>query len=132
MLLNLVFLLSIVLLPVTNGLYGNYDGSSAVAVLYGLHLSIIAGLNAWLWWLVMRGFRSQLIAALFPLAALLPGTAVAAYAPQYASYFWFLAFGGLLIRRRLDTAMPARPDVAARSIIPWSLARRTHRRARKA
>lgn len=103
-LLNLVFLLSIVLLPVTNGLYGNYDRSSAVAVLYGLHLSVIAGLNAWLWWLVMRGFRSQLIAALFPLAALVPGTGVAAFAPQYASYFWFLAFGALLIRRRLDTA----------------------------
>ena len=33
--LNLVFLLSIILLPVTNGLYGNYRLSSAVAVLYG-------------------------------------------------------------------------------------------------
>jgi uncharacterized membrane protein len=48
--LNLFFLLSIVLLPVTNGLYINYSMSSAVAVLYGLHLTAIAGLNAWLWW----------------------------------------------------------------------------------
>ena len=48
--LNLFFLLSIVLLPVTNGLYTNYSMSSAVAVLYGLHLTAIAGLNAWLWW----------------------------------------------------------------------------------
>jgi hypothetical protein len=42
--------------------------SSAVAVLFGLHLTVIAGLNATLWWLVMRGFGYQLIAALFPLA----------------------------------------------------------------
>ncbi|WP_426418894.1 TMEM175 family protein [Bradyrhizobium genosp. A] len=103
-LLNLMFLLSIVLLPVTNGLYGNYGMSSAVAVLFGLHLTVIAGLNATLWWLVMRGFRHQLIAALFPLAVFLPGTLVAAVAPQYATYFWFLAFGGLLIRRRMDVA----------------------------
>jgi hypothetical protein len=34
-LLNLVFLLSIMLLPVTNGLYGNYRMSSAVAVIFG-------------------------------------------------------------------------------------------------
>jgi hypothetical protein len=34
----------------------------------------------------------------------LPETVVAAVAPQYATYFWFLAFGGLLMRRRMDTA----------------------------
>ena len=107
-LLNLVFLLSIILLPVTNGLYGNYNMSSAVAVLFGLHLTVIAGLNATLWWLVLRGFRQQLIAALFRLAVFLPGTVVAAFAPQYASYFWFLAFGGLLIRRRLDATTDVR------------------------
>jgi len=107
-LLNLVFLLSIILLPVTNGLYGNYNMSSAVAVLFGLHLTVIAGLNATLWWLVLRGFRQQLIAALFPLAVFLPGTVVAAFTPQYASYFWFLAFGGLLIRRRLDATTDVR------------------------
>src|SRR5271165_1814105 len=43
--LNLLFLLSIILLPVTNGLYSNYGRSSAVAVLYGLHLTMIATLN---------------------------------------------------------------------------------------
>lgn len=55
--LNLFFLLSIVLLPVTNGLYTNYAMSSAVAVLYGLHLTAIAGLNAWLWWTILGGWR---------------------------------------------------------------------------
>jgi uncharacterized membrane protein len=98
-LINLLFLLSIILLPVTNGLYTNYNTSSAVAVLYGLHLTVIAGLNALLWWLVFGRWRHEFIAALFPLFVFLPGTAVATVAPQYAAYFWFLAFGALLIRR---------------------------------
>src|SRR5262245_60210319 len=100
--LNLLFLLSIVLLPVTNGLYINYGMSNAVAVLYGLHLSVIGGLNAALWWTVMRGWRNEFIAALFPPLFFLSGTAVAAVAPRYAPYLWFLAFGALLIHRVLS------------------------------
>lgn len=99
-LLNLFFLLSIILLPVTNGLYSNYRLSSAVAVLYGLHLTAIAGLNAWLWWLALPPARRQEIAgAIFPVLVLASGTAVAAVAPEYAQYVWFLAFGGFVIRR---------------------------------
>src|SRR5256886_16832098 len=65
--LNLLFLLSIILLPATNGLYGNYRLSSAVAVLYGAHLTIIAGLNALLWWLARESSRWHEIAgAIFP------------------------------------------------------------------
>jgi uncharacterized membrane protein len=97
--LNLIFLLSIILLPVSNGLYGNYGMSGAVSVLYGLHLTVIAALNAWLWWLATRRFYPEFAAALFPVLFLLPGTIVAAFAPQYAQYFWYLAFGGLLVRR---------------------------------
>jgi uncharacterized membrane protein len=98
--LNLVFLLSIMLLPVTNGLYGNYRMSSAVGVLYSSHLTIIAALNAGLWWLATSGRRHpEIIGAIFPVLVFIPGTAVAAIAPQYAPYFWFLAFGGLLARR---------------------------------
>jgi hypothetical protein len=97
--LNLLFLLSIILLPVTNGLYGNYAMSSAVSVLYGLHLSVIAALNAWLWWTVLGGWRHELVAVLFPIFMFLPGTLVAAFAPRYAPYLWFLAFGALLIPR---------------------------------
>jgi uncharacterized membrane protein len=37
--INLFFLLSIILLPVTNSLDGSYGQSSVIAVLYGLHLS---------------------------------------------------------------------------------------------
>jgi uncharacterized membrane protein len=113
--LNLFFLLSIILLPVTNGLYGNYRISSAVSVLYGLHLTMIASLNAWLWWFT-RGegrHRPELAGAIFPILVFLPGTAVALVAPQYATYVWFLAFGGILVRsfaarrRKQENSAPA-------------------------
>jgi len=99
--INLLFLLSIILLPATTGLNGAYGRSSAVAVLYGLHLSAIAALNAWLWWIATRGQRPrpELVRSLVPLLALLPGTAVAAVAPQDAQYLWLLGFGALAIRR---------------------------------
>ena len=72
--LNLLFLLSIILLPVTNSLYGNYGMSGAVAVLYGLHLTAIAGLNALLWRLALGpGYHPELIAASFPLLLFIPG-----------------------------------------------------------
>src|SRR3954447_24233538 len=61
--LNLIFLLSIVMLPVTNGLYGVYRVDSVVAVSYGFHLTVIASLNALLWVLALRGRRnSELLA----------------------------------------------------------------------
>lgn len=106
--LNLFFLLSIVLLPVTNGLYTNYAMSSAVAVLYGLHLTAIAGLNAWLWWTIFGGWRRETMASLFPLFVFVPGTIAAAFAPHVAPFFWFIAFGGLLFRR--FNAAPADQD----------------------
>ncbi|WP_407175288.1 TMEM175 family protein [Bradyrhizobium sp. STM 3562] len=100
-LINLGFLLLIILLPVSNGLYGNYGASSAVAVLYGLHLTAIAAVNAWLWWIATRGqpARPELAGALFPLLLLLSGTLLATVAPQYAQYLWLLAFGGVLAHR---------------------------------
>ncbi|GLH81909.1 DUF1211 domain-containing membrane protein [Bradyrhizobium sp. SSBR45G] len=98
--LNLFFLLSIVLLPVTNSLYGNYRLSSAVAVLYGLHLTIIASLNAVLWWLAIGGGRhAEIVGAIFPVVVFVPGVVIAALAPEYVQYFWMLGFGGLIARR---------------------------------
>ncbi len=106
--LNLLFLLSIILLPVTNALYGNYQMSSAVAVLYGLLLTVIAGLNALLWRLALGpGFHPELMASSFPLLVFIPGTIVAAIEPRYAVYFWLLAFFALVVRRlksKLDEA----------------------------
>jgi uncharacterized membrane protein len=99
-LLNLVFLLSIIVLPVTNGLYGNYGASDAVVVLYGLHLTVIATLNALLWVLATRdGHILEASGSLYTVLILSAGTAVAWFAPHEAQYIWFLAFGGLVMRR---------------------------------
>jgi hypothetical protein len=113
--LNLLFLLSIVLLPVTNALYSDYSRSSAVAVIYGLHLTVIAMLNAGLWWLVSRDDREHhpaFIGAVVPVVVFLPGTLVALFAPQYALYLWFLAFGGLFVRRFFQTSRTDANEVA--------------------
>jgi len=110
--INLLFLLSIILLPVTNGLYSSYNQSSAVAVLYGLHLTSIASLNAGLWWLVRRDDQQHhpaFVGAVVPVLVFLPGTLVAMFAPQYALYLWFLAFGGLFVRRFIQMS-PTDPD----------------------
>lgn len=96
--LNLIFLLSIVMLPVTNGLYGVYRLDTVVAVSYGLHLTVIAGLNALLWVLALRGRRHpELLAnAMFPVFALAFGTVMAIFAPFVAQFTWCLAFGAPL------------------------------------
>ena len=96
--LNLLFLLSIIILPVTNGLYGVYRFDSTVAVIYGVHLTVIAGLNALLWVLALRGRRnSELLAnAVFPVFALVFATLMAAVAPFVAQFMWCLAFGAPL------------------------------------
>ena len=106
--LNLFFLLSIILLPVTNGLYGNYRLSSAVAVLYGIHLTLIAGLNALLWWFARRDSWPEMAGAIFPVLVFVPGTAIAAIYPQYVQYFWCLAFLALLVRRLAASREEAR------------------------
>ncbi len=96
--LNLIFLLSIVMLPVTNGFYGVYRLDGVVAVSYGVHLTIIASLNALLWFLALRGHRNPelLVTAVFPVLALMLTTATAAVAPSVAQFTWCLAFGAPL------------------------------------
>jgi uncharacterized membrane protein len=92
--LNLVFLLSIIILPVTNGLYGSYRLDSVVAVIYGIHLTTIATLNSLLWILALRG-RSDatlLVTAIFPVLVFVIATAVASASPAVAQFTWGLAF----------------------------------------
>ncbi len=99
--INLLFLLMIILLPASNGLYGSYRLSNAVAMLYGLHLTAIAGLNALLWWLALRENRSgsEIVAAAFPVGVFVIGTVIAAFSPQFAQYCWFVAFAAFLVKR---------------------------------
>ena len=92
--LNLLFLLTIIILPVTNGLYGSYRFDRVVAIVYGIHLTCIAVLNALLWILALRDRPDpQLLAtALFPIVVFLGGTAFAALDPFVAQFVWSLAF----------------------------------------
>jgi uncharacterized membrane protein len=113
--LNLIFLLSIVVLPVTNGLYGVYRLDSVVAVSYGFHLTVIASLNALLWLLALRDRHNPelLVTAIFPVFISVLATAMAAVAPFVAQFLWGLAFGapfaGWLAGRRwpMKTDKPA-------------------------
>ena len=93
--LNLLFLLSIIILPVTNGLYGSYRLDGVIAVIYGIHLLTIATLNGLLWILALRGrSEPQLMAtALFPILVFVIATAVALVSPQISQFTWCLAFG---------------------------------------
>ncbi len=99
--LNLLFLLSIIVLPVTNGLYGRYHLDSVVAVIYGLHLTAIAALNALLWIVALRGRDNPAVLAtvIFPVFVFVLGTTVALLAPPAAMYMWFLAFASPLAGR---------------------------------
>ena len=92
--LNLFFLLSIIILPVTNGLYGSYRLDGVVAVIYGVHLTVIATVNALLWILALRWHRDPhlLVTALFPVFVFVLGTGVASAAPKVAQFIWCLAF----------------------------------------
>jgi uncharacterized membrane protein len=47
--LNLLFLLLIIVLPVTSGLYGTYGNTRDVVVLYGCHLIVLCSLNGIMW-----------------------------------------------------------------------------------
>ena len=49
-----------------------------------------------------RGYHPELMAAWFPVLVFIPGTIVAAIEPRYATYFWLLAFFGLVVRRLLS------------------------------
>src|SRR5882757_3642921 len=96
--LNSLFLLSIIILPVTNGLYGAYRLDSIVAVLYGLHLTLIASVNALLWILALRGHANSqlLVTAIFPVFVFVLGTIAAYVSPSVAQFTWCLAFGAPL------------------------------------
>lgn len=110
--LNLIFLLSIVLLPVTNGLYGVYRLDSVVAVSYGVHLTVIAGLNALLWVLALRGRPNPelLATAIFPVCVFVFGIVMAVVAPPVAQFAWCLAFGAPLAGWLAARAWPLRTN----------------------
>lgn len=98
-LVNLLFLLSIVALPATTGLYGAYPDAADIILLYACHLALIALLNLVLWWMAVSPNRDwhhigapAVAAVIFVLA-----TVVAAFVPHAARYAWMLAFVGPVV-----------------------------------
>ncbi|MDR3467025.1 MAG: TMEM175 family protein [Xanthobacteraceae bacterium] len=92
--INLLFLMSIIILPATNSLYGAFSDSSMIVVIYGAHLTMISALNALLWVrAVGLHARPELVSAATGVAIFVCGTAVATVSPSAARYVWYLAFG---------------------------------------
>jgi len=93
---NLMFLLSVVALPITTGLYGMYGNARDVVVLYSCHLAAMSGLNAILWLLacLQRGQPERVVAPIFATAIFFAATFVALVAPQtyVAPFMWCGAF----------------------------------------
>jgi uncharacterized membrane protein len=107
--LNLLFLLSIILLPVTTGLYGTYGNTRDIVVLYGCHLTVLAGSNGILWLLagLPRGQPSMAAGMAFATIVFVLASVFALIAPQtyIAQSLWSCAFAtpiidGFFERRR--------------------------------
>jgi TMEM175 potassium channel family protein len=99
--LNLLFLLFIIALPITTGLYGTYGNARDIVVLYSCHMAAIATLNALLWFLAAlpRGEPERLVAPAFATAVFVAATLVALVAPQtyIAPLMWFGAFASPVV-----------------------------------
>jgi hypothetical protein len=82
--LNLLFLLLIILLPVTTGLYGTYGNTRDIVVLYSCHLTVLSGLNGILWLLagLPRGQASVAFGMAFTFIVFVPATVFALVAPS--------------------------------------------------
>jgi uncharacterized membrane protein len=107
--LNMLFLLSIILLPVTTGLYGTYGNTHDIVVLYSCHLIVLAGSNGFLWLLagLQRGQPSVAAGMAFTTIVFVLATLFAFIAPQtyIAQSLWSCAFAtpildGFFERRR--------------------------------
>jgi uncharacterized membrane protein len=106
---NLLFLLSIVLLPVTTSLYGTYMDARDVVVLYATHLLLISALNAFLWLVAVAPRRDWPLVggAAFSTVVFVIGLVVSFLAPRFAKFIWPFAFVGLAITSFLERKTPS-------------------------
>jgi uncharacterized membrane protein len=107
--LNLLFLLSIIALPITTDLYGKHGNAHDIVALYSSHLAVMSGLNAVLWLLAClpRNQPYRVISPIFASGIFFTATLVAFLAPQtnIAPFMWCGAFATpviepILARRR--------------------------------
>ncbi|MFO1135866.1 MAG: TMEM175 family protein [Rhodoblastus sp.] len=111
--LNLLFLMSIVVLPATNGLYGAHRENAPVAVVYFSHITLIAALNAALWFVALEreSLGRPFLSAVVPVALGVAAIGIATVNPALAPYPMLLAFAAPLIGwQRSKEAAPAAPQ----------------------
>lgn len=91
---NLLFLLLIVALPLSTGLYGRYPRAPDVVVLFALHLAAISVLNLvlWLMAIVPRRDWEMLAAPAFAAIVFVVAIVAAFISPALVPYFWMAAF----------------------------------------
>ena len=91
---NLLFLLSIILLPVTTGLFGSYMASSDVTALYGFNLTLISALNTILWVIAVVPRRDWvvIVAPAFSTVVFVIASIIGLFAPYLTRYVWPIAF----------------------------------------
>jgi uncharacterized membrane protein len=96
---NLVFLLSIILLPATTGLYGTYWDVRDIVILYGAHLMLISALNGalWVFAVVPRGDWRMLAGPAFSTSVFVIGLIVGSIAPAAPRFVWPFAFVGIFL-----------------------------------
>ncbi len=101
---NLFFLLSIILLPVTCGLYGNNYDSSTVIVLYGGNLLLIATFNFALWAMAVAPKRDwlRLPTPLVPLVVFIAAMVAGLIDPHWPKFVWPAAFLSPIVAAYLD------------------------------
>jgi TMEM175 potassium channel family protein len=104
--LNLVFLLIIILLPVTTGLYGTYGNARDIIVLYSCHLTALAGLSGILWLLagLTRGEPNVAIPMAFSTTVFSLSVLFALVIPQTSipQVLWYCGFASPLIEQFLE------------------------------
>jgi uncharacterized membrane protein len=91
---NLLFLLFIVALPLSTGLYGRYPTAPDVIVLFACHLAAISVLNLILWLMaaVPRDDWGALGPSAFAALVFVVALLVAFIMPRLAPLLWFAAF----------------------------------------
>ena len=101
---NLLFLLSIVALPLSTGLYGRYPGAVDVIEMFAVHLAIISLLNLILWLMAVFPRRDweALGAPGFSAFVFLAAVVVAFVAPASVKYIWPAAFGSSAVAAYLE------------------------------
>jgi uncharacterized membrane protein len=102
-LLNFIFLFLIVLLPISTGLWGHNGTTSAVVIIYGTHLVLIAFLNLLLWINVHRtvAAHAQIVRSSLALTLFVMALAIGTTLPHIAPYLWFAVFAISFLSRNL-------------------------------